>query len=369
MSDINSLKKELEEIAQEYNDCLEKLTNIANEKGEEAAIDPEYVQLYARYEVLAARYEEVQAMINELTTSEVQAETPSPGIDADSSATGTEQLEPEVQVNVSNPVEAEGTPETGAIQPEMPSETVEMPSSGTEVEAEAPPAPPPPPSLAEPEMELELPKPKYKIIERVRVEENKIYNQVWSFVGYSSKITPVLNDLVNKAGYITKNILEKSCGHATILLPFKVNFPIGIMFEQALKKRNKPVGLIYYPHEFLDDNILNNINQSIQQFLASVAPKCYRLFLTKLNEPTDNDDDSTISMIVGGLTDQDANIKKSLRTTFRNVHFDNEIFYQGAWLDAIKNFTERLGIRVITLVSTSNVFKNIDNLQKFLDSI
>jgi hypothetical protein len=102
----------------------------------------------------------------------------------------------------------------------------------------------------------------------------------------------------------------------------------------------------------------------LQQFLASTAPKGYKVLLVKANKVAGGNS----SIIIGGLTDQDGAIKQKLQRNFANIFFDNDIFYKGAWLDELKAFSERLGLKIMTMVCSSDIIEKKENLERLIKS-
>nr|MDO8117161.1 hypothetical protein [Candidatus Sigynarchaeota archaeon] len=217
----------------------------------------------------------------------------------------------------------------------------------------------------EPEKPAEPPPPKYVEVTRTRIEEEEIHQQTWTFSGFSSNVTQTLADLAGKGGFITDNLLAKKPGKLTILCPFSLDFPIGLMVSQHLKRANAEAGLIYYPHQEFTPQSIPALSQVIQQFLTG-APRGHVVAFLKLNKVDASEEKR--SVIVGGITDQDARVQQALTKNVGNVFFDNDVFYKGHIIDELKGFSGKLGLKLISVISTSNVIQNYDLFQKFISS-
>ncbi|MFX0101495.1 MAG: hypothetical protein ACFFCS_18110 [Candidatus Hodarchaeota archaeon] len=335
-SDLESMKAELKRIEGLYNTYAGRLQEILEQKGDLAAEDPEYGRMYDEATELNNQYEALRTKITEMQ-------------EAGQSVTSTvEEASPQPDISPEAPAVEEGAV---AVEPPDPSQAVEagVPAAPVAEVVEEPPKPAPP---------------KYITVERTRVEERVIINQEWKFFGISSNVTPTLTDLVDIGGYVSENIISKNHGKVLFLCPFKTDIPIGVTFSQVLKKVDDAAGLIYYPHETLSSQVNNNINLLLQQFLASTAPKGYKVVLVKANKISGDNS----SLIIGGLTQQDGAIKQKLQRNFKNIFFDNNIFYKGAWLEEIKSFSERLGLRMMTMVCTNSIIQDQENLKRLINS-
>nr|MDO8115119.1 hypothetical protein [Candidatus Sigynarchaeota archaeon] len=210
------------------------------------------------------------------------------------------------------------------------------------------------------------PAPKYVTVERTRVEYEKIHEQVWNFVGYSSNVTSAVADLAGKGGYVSENVLEKKFGKLTFLCPFEVDFPIGGIVSQYIKRIGPNAGLIYYPQSAPSPQSNAILTQLLQQFFASSAPRGHVIVYLKVNKSEASDE--KVSIIVGGLTEQEGKIQQNLSKKLGNVFFDNNIFYKGQLLDDVKSIAGKLGLKLVTLVCTSNVIQSQDKLQNLVES-
>ncbi|MBN2149900.1 MAG: hypothetical protein JW839_00510 [Candidatus Lokiarchaeota archaeon] len=293
-----------------------------------AAEDPDYIQKYDEASGLNARFEALQAQLAEL-----EAATPSAPATTDATA-GPDVAGAIDGIDTVAPPDGVPPAQYGAAVPQEP-------------EAAAPPAP------------------KYVTVERVRVEVEKIHEQSWSFVGIASNVSPAVQEIANNGGYVSENLLEKKFGKLTILCPFEVDFQIGGMISAYSRRSGSPVGLIYYPQANPSSQASATLGQLLQQFVASSAPRGHVVAFLKVNKVEAGDD--KVSIIVGGLTEQDSRIQQGLKR-LGNVFYDNGIFFKGALLDDIKSMASKLGIKLVTLVATSNVIQNQDKLQALVES-
>ncbi len=382
------IKRKLEEIEKNYNMFLGLLQQIVDEKGDAAAEDPEYVQMYNDATQLNEQYESLQ-----LKLAEAEAAGP---------ATFEVPQVPEVPVftppvpSIPPVLEIPETP-SAPVAPVVPIMAPVAPAL-----ADAPPAPAMPSGDApvvqedpadamiageegttivppgagaeagtqvvvpvEPEKPAEPPPPKYVEVTRTRVEETEIHQQTWSFTGFSSNVTQALGDLAAKGGFITDNILSKQPGKVTLLCPFAADFPLGLMVSQHSKRANAAAGLIHYPHQDLDVKSMPVISQVVQQFLAG-APRGHVLAFLKINKVDPAEE--KVSVVVGGITEQDTRMQQALVKGLGNVFFDNDVFYKGQIIDELKSFSSKLGLKLVTVICTSNVIQNYDNFQKFITS-
>jgi hypothetical protein len=181
-----------------------------------------------------------------------------------------------------------------------------------------------------------------------------------------SNVSQAVTDLSNKGGYVSDNVITKQFGKLTLLCPFEVDFPIGVLMTQFIKKAGPKMGLIYYPQATPSTQSNAILNQLLQQFLASGAPKGHIIAYLKINKVAADD---KISLIIGGLTEKDAKIKQNLvKKVGNNVYFDNDIFYKGQLLDDVKSMATKLGLKLITIIGTSNIFQSFDKLQNVVDA-
>lgn len=344
----DDIRMQLDEIEQEYNGLLATLQAIVEEKGDASSVDPDYIQKYERAQGLNAQFETLQAKLIELETN---ISTPSP----------VPEIIPESQEesSVTGQVMDLGI-ESGETPQELPTESsLELPEGSEASEGEIAKETPPSEEVAPAE-------PKYITVERTRIEIETIHEQSWSFVGIVSNVSPAVIDLSSKGGYISENVLEKNFGKITLLCPFEVDFPIGVVMAQYIKKAGPKVGFIYYPQATPSMQSNAILNQLLQQFLASKAPRGHIVAYLKINKV--NADDK-ISLIIGGLTDQDAKIKQNLvKKLGNNVYFDNDIFFKGQLLDDVKSTVTKLGFKPITIIGTSNIFQSFDKLQNLVEA-
>ncbi|HME54696.1 MAG TPA: hypothetical protein VKM55_20990 [Candidatus Lokiarchaeia archaeon] len=344
----DELRVQLDTIEQEYNGLLAELQAIVEEKGDASSDDPDYIQKYERAQSLNAQFEALQAKLIDLeTAAPVPAAVPE-----------DQSLETQESPDTSSPVmeldRESGVASTPLLAESIPESGEESTASEGEIVQEAPPA-----------EEAAPPEPKYVTVERTRIELETIHEQTWSFVGIVS-VSQAVSDLSSKGGYVSENVLQKKFGNITLLCPFEVDFPIGVLMSQFIKKVGPKVGLIYYPQETPSTQSNAILNQLFQQFLASGAPKGHVVAYLKINKVALDD---KISLIIGGLTDQDAKIKQNLvKKLGNNVYFDNYIFFKGQMLDDVKSMATKLGKKLITIVGTSNIFQNFDKLQNLVEA-
>ncbi|MHA1793553.1 MAG: hypothetical protein ACTSVI_12965 [Promethearchaeota archaeon] len=379
------MKEKLSEIEQTYNQYLELLNQIVEEKQDDAAEDPQYIQLYTEATALNEQYELLQEKILNIENSMAGLEEQAAMIDGeqnnlsspeDSSAgfameaisgdvPSAGQLGSESSIDMAGEdiisTSAASKAEESLISPrEGVTETTSLgtPSpNGNEVASIAP----------EGIVEEKPLAPKYVKVERTRIEEEVIFEREWTFAGFSSQITPALEDLVSKEGYITENILIKQPGKVNLIIPFKLKFPVGLMIEQAIKRFNLKLGLIYYPNDDLDSRAINNVNQIIQQFFGSLSNHDFNLIFTRVKQSLDANSDK-LSIIIGGLPEKNRSLKDNLKKAFKNIFFDNDVYYSGQWIDTVKDFTTKLRLNLLSMVSTSTLIQNMENLRKFAES-
>ncbi len=338
MSEIENVRRQLDEIERKYNRLLEELQQIADAKGDTASEDPDYVQKYNDAAAMNAQFEALQAQLAGLEAT-APAESASPEVA--SAIDGIDTVAPDgaaIPAAGSTPVGAEPVvPDTAAVPAEI----------AAQPEVVAPPAP------------------KYVTVERVRAEVEKIHEQSWNFVGIASNVSPAVQELAGKGGYISENVLEKKFGKLTILCPFEVDFPIGVLVSASARRSGPGIGLIYFPQAVPTPQASSTLGQLLQQFLASGAPRGHVVAFLKVNKVEGSDD--KVSIIVGGLTEQDGRILQGLKR-LGNVFSDNGMFFKGALLDDVKSMATKLGLKLITLVCTSNVIQNQDKLQSLVES-
>ncbi|NMC07397.1 MAG: hypothetical protein GYA24_19435, partial [Candidatus Lokiarchaeota archaeon] len=82
MSEIETLRKQLDQIEAKYNTLLEQLQQIADVQGDNASADPVYIQTYEEASRLNAEFETLQAKLASLEAA-VAAAPPVPAIPAD----------------------------------------------------------------------------------------------------------------------------------------------------------------------------------------------------------------------------------------------------------------------------------------------
>jgi hypothetical protein len=356
MSEIENIRKQLDEIEQKYNLLLEELQSIADAKGDMASEDPEYVQTYADASATNAQFEAMQAQLAEL-----EAAAPAP--------TPTASMTPDVAgaIDAIDAIDAVSPPDSVAspidLAPEAPAPALDSAPGGMEPVTPDVAAFPAGPAV-EPEA-VAPPAPKYVTVERVRVEVEKIHEQSWNFVGIASNVSPVVQELASKGGYISENVLENKFGKLTLLCPFEVDFPIGGLVSANARRSGPGVGLIYYPQTNPTPQASSTLGQLMQQFLASGAPRGHVVAFLKVNKVEGGDDKASI--IIGGLTEQDGRILQGLKR-LGNVFSDNGMFFKGQLLDDVKSMATKLGLKLVTLVCTSNVIQNQDKLQLLVDS-
>ncbi|MEX2683898.1 MAG: hypothetical protein Q6373_020170 [Candidatus Sigynarchaeota archaeon] len=343
MSEIENIRNQLDQIEQKYNGLLEELQRIADTKGDAASSDPDYIQKYDEASALNAKFEALQTKLQELEAASPQA----PAIPE--AAVGTD-----VAAAVGG-IDAVAPPEGVSMVQEQPAA---VPIGGAPAVVGDAAVQPGEPGIVAP------PAPKYVTVERVRVEISKIHEQSWSFVGITSNVSPAVQELVNKGGYISENLLEKKFGKLTLLCPFEVDFQIGGMISAYSRRSGSPVGLIYYPQSTPSPQASATLGQLVQQFVASGAPRGHVVAFLKVNKV---ESDDKVSIIIGGLTDQDGRIVQALKR-LGNVFSDNGIFFKGALLDDVKSIAAKLGIKLVTIVCTSNVIQNQDNLKVLVES-
>jgi hypothetical protein len=331
MTEIENVRKQINEIEQNYNRLLEELQQIADAKGDTASEDPDYVQKYSDASAMNAQFEALQGQLAEL-----EAAAPAPGvgdaIDSVAPPSGfTHELAPAPEsVPVKSPPEA----------------AVEI--AAEPVEAGAGDAAPVSIEVVAPEI-VAPPAPKYVTVERVRVEVEKIQSQAWNFVGIASNVSPAMQDLASKGGYVSESLLEKKFGKTTLLCPFDVDFPIGGLVSAYARRTSQNIGLIYFPQETPSPQASSTLGQLLQQFLASGAPRGHVVAFLKVNKVDSGEDKASI--IVGGLTEQDTRTQQGLKR-----------------IGDVKNMATKLGLKLVTIVCTSNVLQNQDKLQMLLES-
>jgi hypothetical protein len=344
MSEIENVRKQLDDIEHKYNRLLEELQQIADAKGDMASEDPDYVQKYNDAAAMNAQFEALQAQLAVLEAA-APAATVTPdvagAIDAIDAVAPPDGVAPPQGLASDAAISAVGTEPVAPDAAAVPAETAAQP------EVVAPPAP------------------KYVTVERVKVEVEKIHEQSWKFVGIASNVSPAVQELASKGGYISENVLEKKFGKLTILCPFEVDFPIGGLISASARRSGPGVGLIYYPQAIPTPQASSTLGQLLQQFLASGAPRGHVVVFLKVNKVEGGDD--KVSIIVGGLTEQDGRILQGLKR-LGNVFSDNGMFFRGALLDDVKSMAGKLGLKLITLVCTSNVIQNQDMLQALVES-
>nr|MDO8088682.1 hypothetical protein [Candidatus Sigynarchaeum springense] len=350
MSEIETLRKQLDEIELKYNGLLEELQRIADAKGDAASSDPDYIQKYEEASALNNKFESLQAKLAMLEAASPQ-ETPAP----EASVT------PDVAAAIGD-IDAMAPPE-GVVQVQEPAIISAAPAEVTAAPAGS--APVPEASGAPAQEVAAPPPPKYVTVERVRVETTKIHEQSWRFVGITSNVSPAVQELANKGGYVSENLLEKKFGKLTILCPFEVDFQIGGIISAYARRSGSPVGLIYFPQASPSPQASATLGQLVQQFIASGAPRGHVVAFLKVNKVDSVDDKG--SVIIGGLTEQDGRIQQGLKK-LGNVFSDNGIFFKGALLDDVKSMATKLGLKLVTLVCTSNVIQNPEKLKILVES-
>ncbi len=342
MSETETLRKQLDDIEQRYNRLLEELQQIADAKGDTASSDPEYVQKYDEASALNAQFEALQAQLAGLEA----ASPPVPAVPEASAG-------PDVAGAIGG-IDSVAPPDGVA-----PAQEPAIGEAAPAVVYGAPVEPVPEPVAVAP------PAPKYVTVERTRVELQKIHEQSWNFVGIASNVSPAVQELANKGGYVSENLLEKQFGKLTLLCPFEVDFPIGGVISAHGRRSGSPVGLIYFPQATPSPQASATLGQLLQQFIASGAPRGHVVAFLKVNKVESGDD--KVSVILGGLTEQDGRIQQGLKR-LGNVFSDNGMFFKGALLDEVKSMATKLGIKLVTLVCTSNVIQNQDKLKSLVES-
>ncbi len=341
MSEIENVRRQLNEIEHNYNRLLEELQQIADAKGDTASEDPDYVQKYNEAAAMNAQFEALQSQLAGL---EAAAPAASPTANVASALDAIDAVSPDGSAPPQAPDAAMPAVGTGSVAPDG---TTVSPEAAAQPEAAVPPAP------------------KYVTVERIRVEVEKIHEQSWNFVGIASNVSSAVQDLANKGGYISENVLEKKFGKLTLLCPFEVDFQIGGLVSAIVRRSGPVAGLIYYPQAIPTPQASATLGQLMQQFLASGAPRGHVVAFLKANKVETGDD--KVSIIVGGLTEQDGRILQGLKR-LGTVFSDNGMFFKGALLDEVKSMATKLGLKLITLVCTSNVIQNQDKLQALIES-
>lgn len=372
MSEIETLRKQLDQIEAKYNTLLEQLQQIADVQGDNASADPVYIQTYEEASRLNAEFETLQAKLASLEAA-VAAAPPVPAIPADVEAVAPMEG---MNASVAGAIDAldslDGQAPAGvAISPAEATTAIQAPVPAIAASGiTTPGATPEPPVAATPEVAVEPatvapPTPKYVTVERTRVEIETLHQQSWVFVGIASNVSPAVQDLASKGGYVSENVLEKKFGKITLLCPFEVDFPIGGLISANARRTGAGAGLIYFPQASPSPQATATLGQLLQQFLAPGAPRGHVVGFLKVNKVESGDDKA--SVIVGGLTEQDGRILQGLKRV-GNVFSDNGIFFKGQLLDDVKSMATKLGLRLVTIVCTSNVIQNQEKLQALVES-
>lgn len=337
--DANDIRKQLTRIEESFNGYLELLQNMVAERGDAVSEDPEYTRMYADAQALQVKIEALQERLAALEAAgqaeEIEAPPAQPII--------PEEVEPSEAPGVEAPTMA--MPEAE----QEPQQVIEEEAPPAEAEVEAPPPQPPP---------------KMVTVTRTRTERLTVFEQTWSFTGIASNVSQVVADLAEKGGLITDVVLQKEFGKVTFVCPFKVEMPVAMFVSAHSKRGPAKAGMIYYPNEVVDSQVISSINQLIQQFLASGAPRGYTIVFLQVNPPKS---DENTSIVVGGLPDGDRTAQ-ALENNVGNIYFDNDVFYKGPWIDEIKTFGTKLGLRVLSMIAPVNVFQNPDKFQMLVGS-
>jgi hypothetical protein len=367
MSEIDHIRKQLDEIEHKYNKVLEELQQIADAKGDMASADPDYIQKYDDASALNARFEALQSQLAELEAAAPPA--PAAPVAPEGPEVPADNLSPDVAgaidaidaIDAAAPADSTAPAQAPAPEVKVP-EPLPVPGGAEAAPSDA--ATAPDASAAEP-VAVAPPASKYVTVERTRVEVEKIQEQSWNFIGIASNVSPAVQELANKGGYITENVLEKKFGKLTLLCPFEVDFPIGGLVSGNARRSGAGAGLIYYPQAVPSPQASSTLGQLLQQFLASGAPRGHVVAFLKVNKVEGGDDKA--SVIVGGLTDQDGRILQGLKR-LGNVFSDNGMFFKGNLLDDVKSIATKVGLKLITLVITSNIIQDQAKLQSLVES-